>query len=58
MYSEKLDTEEVAQAAFVLSLASTVMVLLVFAKTVFAALKGKLFVPDPMLSVCLPDSVK
>ena len=58
MYSEELDIEGVAFVAFVLSVASTLMVLVVFAKTVSATLNGRLFGPDPVASVYLPDFSK
>lgn len=53
MYAEELSSEGVVLVAFGLGLASTLLVLVVFALTVSSALLGKLFGPDPVLSVLL-----
>lgn len=55
MYAEGLDSEGVAIAALALGLASTLMVSFVFFKTVKAVFAGKLFGPDPVLSVSLKE---
>ena len=53
MYAEELSSEGVVLAGLALGLASTVLVLVVFALTVSSALTGTLFGPDPVLSVLL-----
>lgn len=47
-----------AVAAFVLALASTSMVSVVLFRTAKAAVTGKLFGPDPVVSVCLEQKAK
>lgn len=58
MYAEELSSEGVALAALTLALASTLMVSIVLAMTVSSALTGRLFGPDPVLSVRLQDAAR
>jgi len=55
MYAEELSSEGVVLVALGLGLASTLLVLVVFALTVSSALSGELFGPDPVLSVLLEE---
>lgn len=56
IYAEELNSDGVVIAAFVLALASTLLVLAISVMTVVAVAKGKVFAPDPVLSVVLEGS--
>lgn len=53
MYAEELTSKGVALGALVLGVVSSTTVLYVLCRTIRAATQGKLFGPDPVLSVRL-----